>query len=113
MGHCHPHHALGIAPLSVSPTTPLANCGKLISASLHASSKFPAPKNKRFVFPGRTSRNENVLEVVLGGKIYPGFLTLDDPEDQSRFYRMRNGLPTSFGQVEFMPIAFNPIEAYG
>lgn len=74
--------------------------------------KVPCTKNKRFG-PERTSQNENVLEVVLGGKIYPGFLTLDGPEDQSRFFRIRNGLPTSFGQVEFMPVAFNPIEAYG
>jgi hypothetical protein len=58
----------------------------------------PCTKNKQFGFPERTSRNKNVLEVVLGGKTYLGFLTSDDPEDQSRFFRIRNGLPTSFGQ---------------
>lgn len=70
-------------------------------------------KNKRFQLHPNTTRNSNALEVILGGGIYPGFLTFDDPVDHSRFFAIRDGMPASYGQVQFMPVAFSPIEAYG
>ena len=104
-------NALRILSASAATATPQANCEKHVFMSKCAFSKSPARLIKRFEMGPKTDRNQHVLEVVLAENIYPGFLTFASPDEQMRFFALRNPMPESYGQTNFMPLAPSPVEA--
>ncbi|KAE9381914.1 HET-domain-containing protein [Stipitochalara longipes BDJ] len=63
-------------------------------------------------YPKRPER-DNVIEVFIRGEMYAAWVTLDDPDSDDLFFRLRREAPIMFSEMLFMPVAFCPIEAYG
>ena len=87
--------------------------GQLKDAKLHLRGrifKVPCSKNKRY---GAVNPENEVVEVVVSGHTYPAFVTYDDRGTQDMFFVCRDTFPASFGEFEFMPVAYCPIEAFG
>jgi Heterokaryon incompatibility protein (HET) len=90
--------------------------GQLREASLQLKARIfelLCTKNKQFGVYIPTHRSRSIIEVVLDGATYPAWIVFDDPDKQSHFFRFRNALPGSYGQLQFMPTVFNRVEAYG
>jgi hypothetical protein len=90
--------------------------GQIREASLHLKARIfelPCTKNKRFGLVVQTARSCSIIEVVLDGETYPAWIVYDDPDTQSIFFGIRNAIPRSYGQLQFMPTIYNRLEAYG
>ncbi|ELR04906.1 hypothetical protein VC83_02788 [Pseudogymnoascus destructans] len=75
--------------------------------------KVPCSKNKRYVPMPSTNPENKVIEVVISGHTYPAWVIYDNPQEQDVFFIYRDTFPASYGEFQFMPVAYCPIEAYG